>query len=397
MAGMNNLLHRASSLLDAGEHSSAAEQIGHALRLSPYLPSLHEMNVLIARRKGRDTTIEALTRWHGANPWISEICYYLAQEHLLAGSSIEGAQWLDKGLSLQEVRRQTRKLPYGTVSKARLRHDAWQIQHLAALGILVEHDYAPSVQAAESIILSEFSNPSVQTVALSPDQLMELAPIYRRCLHIHQIDREAVENPVANLSFEQAGRDLNNDGFAVLDDFLSAPALRELRLYLVRSMVWHNDAQKELNYLGAYRETGGYNVILEEVASTVRTALGLGQLEQVWAYKNIFGSKALGCHADFASVNLNVWLTPDEYRIGDGGGMIIYDREADASWSFDEYNSDSKKIAEVVLGAKASSVPYRFNRAVIFRSGMFHESQEAEFEHCYDGLRINLTMLFGMR
>ena len=40
-------------------------------------------------------------------------------------------------------------------------------------------------------------------------------------------------------------------------------------------------------------------------------------------------------------------------------------------------------------------VPYRQNRAVLFRSRLFHHSDRPEFASGYENHRINLTLLFG--
>jgi hypothetical protein len=42
-------------------------------------------------------------------------------------------------------------------------------------------------------------------------------------------------------------------------------------------------------------------------------------------------------------------------------------------------------------------IPYRANRAVIFDSDLFHETDTIEFEEGYLNRRINVTMLFGRR
>jgi hypothetical protein len=40
-------------------------------------------------------------------------------------------------------------------------------------------------------------------------------------------------------------------------------------------------------------------------------------------------------------------------------------------------------------------VPYRENRAVLFKSRFFHRSDVTQFANGYENHRINITMLFG--
>jgi len=42
-------------------------------------------------------------------------------------------------------------------------------------------------------------------------------------------------------------------------------------------------------------------------------------------------------------------------------------------------------------------VPYRANRAVIFDSDLFHETDVIRFKPGYENRRINVTLLFGRR
>ena len=48
-------------------------------------------------------------------------------------------------------------------------------------------------------------------------------------------------------------------------------------------------------------------------------------------------------------------------------------------------------------GARAVTVPYRANRAVIFDSDLFHETDEIHFREGYENRRINVTFLYGWR
>ncbi len=103
-------------------------------------------------------------------------------------------------------------------------------------------------------------------------------------------------------------------------------------------------------------------------------------------------------HADQAVVNVNFWITPDSANRNPGnGGLVVWNKKPPADWDFARANADDKSARELLqqTGAIPVTVPYRANRAVIFDSDLFHETDEIEFSHGYENRRINVTMLFG--
>ena len=47
--------------------------------------------------------------------------------------------------------------------------------------------------------------------------------------------------------------------------------------------------------------------------------------------------------------------------------------------------------------ANCETIPYKFNRAVLFNSAFFHETDKIDFKTGYESRRINITYLFGTR
>jgi hypothetical protein len=99
-------------------------------------------------------------------------------------------------------------------------------------------------------------------------------------------------------------------------------------------------------------------------------------------------------------VNVNFWITPDEANLDpEGGGLVIWDIAAPLEWDFAKMNNDQQAIRDFMAdhGAKPIRVPYRQNRAVIFDSDLFHETDTIRFKDGYLNRRINITMLYGRR
>ena len=119
-----------------------------------------------------------------------------------------------------------------------------------------------------------------------------------------------------------------------------------------------------------------------------------------WGFKYEKQLRGINIHADFAAVNVNIWITPDEANLEPGtGGLIICDKPAPLDWSFDKYNNAGDAIRDFLAksGSKPVTVPYRANRAVIFDSDLFHQGDTIAFKEGYLNHRINITMLYGQR
>ena len=170
------------------------------------------------------------------------------------------------------------------------------------------------------------------------------------------------------------------------------------------SKIW-NEEYSNNKYLGAFSEKGFISPTHLQIAAELRQKLpklfGPYSLNKFWAYKydSTLG-KGINIHADFAKHNLNFWITPDEYNNSKNkGGLKVYDVSAPGDWSFQRYNRNSKEIYKFLRNKKANciNVPYKFNRAVLFNSGYFHETDKINFKDGYESRRINITYLFGNR
>ena len=190
----------------------------------------------------------------------------------------------------------------------------------------------------------------------------------------------------------------------MVDDFLSEDALRGIRLFCLQSTIWFANRYAYGRLGAAFRH--GFNCplllqIAEELAAAFPALIGnRHRLLQMWAFKYDAIQPTTSAHADFAAVNVNFWITPDEANIDStSGGMVIYDVEAPLSWDFDAYNRKGERIGAFLREQSAQSiaVPYRSNRAVIFNSDLFHATQPLRFRRGYENRRINVTLLYGTR
>jgi hypothetical protein len=190
----------------------------------------------------------------------------------------------------------------------------------------------------------------------------------------------------------------------VIDDFLTSEALDGLRRFCWGSTVWRRVYKG--GYLGAFPESGFACPLLFQIADELRrvypTVFVSHPLEQLWAFKYDSRLDGIGLHADPAAINVNFWITPDDANLDvESGGIIIWDKAAPLDWDFAKYNATDTIAARreflAHAGARSVTVPYRSNRAVIFDSRLFHETDRIVFKEGYLNRRINITLLYGSR
>jgi tetratricopeptide (TPR) repeat protein len=187
----------------------------------------------------------------------------------------------------------------------------------------------------------------------------------------------------------------------VIDDFLTNEALDGLRRFCWGSTVWR---RVHKGYLGASPELGFACPLLFQIADELRrrypAVFASHPLELLWAFKYDSQLAGIGLHADIAAINVNFWITADDANLDPkSGGLVIWDKPAPLDWDFAKYNGDPIAAREFLAqaGARSVTVPYRSNRAVIFDSNLFHETDRIVFKEGYLNRRINITLLYGRR
>merc|ERR1712232_54062 len=85
--------------------------------------------------------------------------------------------------------------------------------------------------------------------------------------------------------------------------------------------------------------------VVEELRKALPQILGPHQLMNMWAFKysnnaSDWPLEGTAPHADVAAVNVNIWIADDDSNEEpEGGGLVIYTRQAPKEWGFADYNS----------------------------------------------------------
>ena len=293
--------------------------------------------------------------------------------------------------------------PAVPVAPFKLQHDAEQIRRLCNAG-RIDASFGRVAESYEKILaaLPADARPEAP-VALQATDWRRIAAAYNRPLHLPEAPAaaDAAVNPDLDAAAIESAYRESAPNLVVVDDFLSRDALERLWQFCLDATVWY---QVKQGYLGAYLVDGFATGLALQIADELRSRLpgifGRHRLEQLWAYKYDSRLQGIATHADFAAVNVNFWVTPDEAnRDPASGGLVIHRAHAPTDWAFRTYNADSARMAAFLAeaGDEPVTVPYRQNRVVIFDSDLFHRTDDLDFRPGYENRRINVTMLFGDR
>ena len=292
------------------------------------------------------------------------------------------------------------------VTKARIKHDYEQVHYLLehSLGPELPSSYVQGLDAIYTRMINETHGSWY--IGLNSQEQHQIAPSFNRIFHYGHAEvlPAGILHPALTIPDIEARYQAHSPEMMYVDDLLNPAALHRLRQFCLESTIWKHDYQN--GYIGAFLANGFSCPLLLQIAEELRTTFpGIFKhhlLNQAWAFKHDSALRGLNMHADAAAVNVNFWITPDEANLDPkSGGLIVWNKEAPDEWDFKEYNSEKNegKIREFLMRhhAEALTVPHRQNRAVIFNSNLFHETDTLSFKEGYENRRINVTLLYGSR
>lgn len=399
------------TLLSLGRPEEAADAFHTALETATDDMDARAGLVAALRRQGQlDAASEAgrMVTDERASP---DLCRQVGMVMLEQGHLESAIELFERGVAAKRTPGVTNLVAGDQLetSVGKLRHDIEQLNWLDEQGLL-GHSFSGAARAYEKVLgaLPE-DLPPASIFSLPFDARRRIQGTYNRIVRRGNqpaMNDGAVNRELSSADVEQDYLD-NAPGLTVVDDFLHPAALAGLRRFCLESTVWF-DFYHPNGYLGAYLEEGFHCPLLLQVAEDLRrlmpTIIGDLPLRQMWAYKYDSRLEGIEMHADFARVNVNFWITPDDANLDpESGGMLVWDKAAPADWDFDEYNSsnasDQARISKFLenSGARQRQIFYRENRAVIFNSDLFHKTDKINFSPGYANRRINITMLFGAR
>ncbi len=382
-----------------GRHREAIGCFEDALKADPGFVSAHfNCGVALLRLGETQAAIKAFGRAAQLEP-----------EHYQAHRAL-GFLWLaqgERGRALDHLAR-TYELRRGddrtgialksltTATRQKLEHDAEQFLYLAQrtrdrirFESLARNYHAIAEQIAD------------EPTTLSDGQLDALGGDYNTPIHLRETPELAGRAVNDRTDGATLTAQFDAQGAAAVDDLLTPQALDSLRRFLLESTIWHDFSHID-GFVASYLEDGLACPLVLQIADELRRAfpeiLGAHALSQAWTFKGLQAQAAVDVHADDAAVSVNFWVAPTPANLSpDRGGLVVCLAPPPNNWQMKDYTADQSRIV-IFLEQNAGNklvVPYRQNRAVFFRSRLFHYSDRPEFALGYESHRVNLTLLYG--
>ena len=401
---------------DTGEYQKAMNCYEKVIKINPQYTQTHNnLGVMFKDMKKYQKAIDIFQQGLQLVPNDFNMQTNIASIYIAELNDFEKA--IDASNNALKIHHKNSKFVNQSVSLFRLKHDVQQAKYISQTGgfwnFFKSKNYKINgidefIKVGDEILKrkenNEKENNSNKIISLNPNEINSLLPYFKEnTIYKTKTISGSCINPNKNwLEVEDEYLNSSNQ-IMYIDDFLSDEALIELREFCLVSKVWNREYPNK--YLGAFSDSGFISPIHLQIAIDLQKKLpklfGPHRLGKFWGFKydaNL--GKGINIHADFAIHNLNFWITPDEYNNNKkSGGLKVYDAPAPDNWTFKKYNGRKDKIYEFLKenNANCTNVPYKFNRAVLFNSAYFHETDEIDFKDEYVGRRINNTYLFGAR
>jgi tetratricopeptide (TPR) repeat protein len=292
-----------------------------------------------------------------------------------------------------------------SLTPQKLLHDIEQFEYLRGRGVLVD-ELAPVIDAYDDMLDTLRPLGPDARVPLNGPAQAKIGHVYNRIVHTRPTPRVS---RALSPSWDRAAVEQEffsrRPNMVVVDGFLTDETIENLRAFCLESTVWSENRYNH-GRLGSMFQDGFNCPLLIQIAEEIKAALPRIlprdlPARQLWGYKYASSAPAETPHADFAVVNVNVWITPEEANLDPStGGLLVYDVAPPEDWDFATYNNNAGvKIHEYLEAKKARPrhIPYRYNRALIFDSELFHATPSITFRSGYEDRRMNVTVLFGAR
>jgi tetratricopeptide (TPR) repeat protein len=393
------------ALKEQGQIDEAVAAYRRALELKPtHIEALNNLGLALMEAGTLRDAIASFQQALTIAPGYQKALYNLGVAWSWAGDDQKAVDCLQQ---VARAKHDHRKAVAETaIYRSRIKHDIEQLQYLLDRHKLgdEQRSYLLALQYLQQK-LDQSTLPG-NRLPITLEDLVPISPSFNRilyCIPPPRIEQGAL-NPALDVGSVETRYLAKQPEVTFIDGLLKQDALDSLRQFCLAATIWKKDYEN--GYSGAFLGDGFASPLLFQIAEELRRTFPRifkhHRLTQAWAFKHDSARRGLNIHADAAAVNVNFWITQDEANLNPNtGGLVVYDKEAPREWNFKDYNSDLNKPKIVAwlreVGAETVKIPYRANRAVVFNSDLFHETDEISFKDDYVSRRINVTLLYGYR
>ena len=185
--------------------------------------------------------------------------------------------------------------------------------------------------------------------------------------------------------------------YIIIDNFFPDEICQKLRYKTLNSDHYHTTYfdYKALDFDSPQVESETLKDIADKYVAPKISLVKASHYDRSWSfvYNNI--ARGVMPHADPSFINVNIWMTPDEcVHDHDKNGLVIYRRKSLESWDWIDYNGNKNNIGVFLKDSKYDIIPYKYNRAIIFRGNTFHSTNSVHMKNGDQNRRVNYTFLY---
>ncbi len=186
---------------------------------------------------------------------------------------------------------------------------------------------------------------------------------------------------------------LKINNYIIIDDFFPEEICKELREKILNSKKYG----KYWDYKSVDFNNAPDDESLEYISDKYivpRISLAKKYV-RAWSFVYDNVSRGVLPHADPSFINVNIWVTPDEcIEDHNKNGLVIYKRQVSPGVRWEIYNKDNEWIKKFLKNSKYDIIPYKYNRAIIFRGSTFHATDNVHMKQGDQNKRVNYTFLY---
>ena len=184
--------------------------------------------------------------------------------------------------------------------------------------------------------------------------------------------------------------------YIIIDDFFPDEICTELR---EKSLNAKEYTQKYLDYKDLDFDNDNSESLQDISNKYVVPKIPLAE-KYLRSWSFVYDNVARGVlpHSDPSFINVNIWVTPDEcVEDFNKNGLRIYRKPSPITWDKLPQDYDghhSSEIKSYLKHSKYDRIPYKYNRAIIFKGRAFHSTDNVHMKHGEENRRVNYTFLY---
>ncbi|MEQ8194976.1 MAG: tetratricopeptide repeat protein [Rhodospirillales bacterium] len=287
------------------------------------------------------------------------------------------------------------------LNATKLRHDIEQLEHLVSHG-RIDSEWADVVPEYRRLLEGMDGQAYRAIEDADPPVTPQFIAAYRGLVHVAPapVIPGGALNPALDVKEIVARYQASDMPVVDFGNLLKPEAAESLRRFCLESTIWFNVA--DAGDVGTIINDGFACPLLFQIAGEIREAFSPVfdpyPFTSCWAYKYYDKFSGVRIHADEGAVSVNFWLTPDDANLQpDTGGLVFWKKMFPDGYfrmsQVEKHESLLRAIEEP--GVEAVTVPFGYNRAAVFHSGLIHRTDDLDFKEGYGNRRINITLVYG--